>query len=123
METNQSRKQTRQTFEYTAIYRSVTLEVGLAEPDDRETFVGRANEPTWPRAVGGSHQAPSPNQSTMGTQFELFFWEARGSNIGHLSLYLPGNFLYVSFWPSDEMESKAVKSVKSKTQTYDDDFE
>ena len=62
------------------------------------------------------------NQKGSSAKLELYIWRARNQNIGHVSLFVPENCLYVSFWPDESVDaSNALDSVNARHQEYDQD--
>ena len=62
------------------------------------------------------------NQKGSSAKLELYIWRARNQNIGHVSLFVPENCLYVSFWPDENVNGKnAHEFVNSRPQQYGDD--
>jgi len=70
--------------------------------------------------------APMPLQPV---DVEINYWYPREKNIGHVSLSIPANYLYVSLWPDEGINAEFGKgsiapvfsSVQSKALRYDQD--
>lgn len=54
-------------------------------------------------------------------EIQILYWNPRGKNIGHVSLFIVDTCLYISFWPDDKRKASVV-SVRSTTHTYAQDI-